>query len=127
MQIAVVSPHRDDAAFSCGALLWALRRSPATITVVNLFTRSVYAPYLPATAAQEEAMVTAVRRAEDDAFLRRLHQEGVDAKRIDLHLFDAPLRLALPVESVVEQPLRTRAHTRRSRGASRSACHVERL
>ena len=44
--VVILSPHREDAAFSTGLLLWAcaLARMPAV--AVNVFTRSEYAPYL---------------------------------------------------------------------------------
>ena len=68
-----LSPHLDDAAFSCGGTLALLARSGWTVTVVTAFTRSVPAPSGFALACQldkglpPDADYMALRRAEDAA------------------------------------------------------------
>ncbi len=99
-----LSPHYDDVCFSLGAMAHSLNRG----TLVNLFTRSVYLAN-PDTAAKARSVdeISALRRAEDDAFAtlcnlrtvelgldepalrgRRPHGEGVDD---DLAQLEQPL------------------------------------
>lgn len=100
--IAVVSPHRNDAAFSLGALLSSLTEHAIAITIVNLFTESAFAPLLPGASLQT---TTRVHRAEDEAFIRHL---GPLCHLHDLGLADAPLRLDIPLEHVTRAPLSPR-------------------
>ena len=45
MKIVVISPHRDDAAFSLGLSIGCWLDAGHAVNVVNCFTRSAYAPY----------------------------------------------------------------------------------
>ncbi|MFB6841918.1 PIG-L deacetylase family protein [Streptomyces sp. NPDC056361] len=102
--VLVLSPHLDDAALSCGALLgWAGRRAP--VTVATLFTEAGPPPYtlaarhyLKRTHADDAAALFAERRAED---LRVLGALGV-----------APLHVGL-VDGLFRRLPRTRAGTQR--------------
>jgi LmbE family N-acetylglucosaminyl deacetylase len=73
-----LSPHLDDAAFSCGGTLAALARAGWEVTVATAFTRSVPNPTGFALACQldkglpPEADYMALRRAEDAAACARL-------------------------------------------------------
>ena len=68
-----LSPHLDDAAFSCGGTLARLARSGWDVTVATVFTRSVPSPGGFALACQldkglpADADYMALRRAEDAA------------------------------------------------------------
>jgi LmbE family N-acetylglucosaminyl deacetylase len=90
--LLVLSPHRDDAAFSLALSLKRWITTGAEIDVLNFFTRSGYAPY-----ACEGADIPAVRASEDARALRALD------KRIRLRslpLLDAPLRLPIDFGSI---------------------------
>ncbi len=73
-----LSPHLDDAAFSCGGTLAALAADGWEVVVATLFTASVPAPAGFALACQTdkglpaEADYMAIRRAEDAEACRRL-------------------------------------------------------
>ena len=73
-----LSPHLDDAAFSCGGTLAALARDGWEVTVVTAFTRSVPDPTGFALACQldkglpPEVDYMALRRAEDAEACARL-------------------------------------------------------
>jgi len=73
-----VSPHLDDAAFSCGGTLAALSAEGWDVVVATLFTASVERPAGFALACQTdkglppEADYMAIRRAEDAEACRRL-------------------------------------------------------
>lgn len=71
-----LSPHRDDAAFSLGALI---ARTPGG-TLVNIFTRSEYVavPLPPADGMARADVVSALRAAEDAAFVARYSLEQRD-------------------------------------------------
>ena len=105
MHVVVLSPHRDDAAFSCGLFLIALLRADSTITIVNVFTVSDYAPYLAEIGSDRIAQVTLERAHEDFRFCEEIIQHAtVDRERvclIDLGLQDAPLRRSMPTEQVL--------------------------
>ncbi len=96
MRVVVLSPHRDDAAFSCGLTLNRLLSLGAEIAIVNICTISSYAPYLTPDDRDRVAEVTDVRRLEDLAFVDLLLQTTVaEAHRIqllDLAWQDLPLR-----------------------------------
>lgn len=101
--MVVLSPHRDDAAFSCGLLLSLCAGRGVPVRIVNVFTRSEYAPYLALDPATEPLdIVSAARREEDLALLRCL---GPACSMDDLDLLDAPVRLGLTVERVLSDPL----------------------
>src|SRR5947209_6634391 len=90
----VVSPHRDDAAFSAGLTIdqWLARGWP--VKIINCYTISEYAPQH---ARLDRAAVMKLRRAEDLAFARHL---GDGVEFVELNLLDAPLRFCCPVEEV---------------------------
>ena len=92
MRVTVLSPHRDDAAFSLALSLRHWSSAGIEIFVLNFFTRSGYAPYV-----SEEADVSAIRARED----RR--SAGTIDRRIQLRslsLLDAPLRLPIDFGSI---------------------------
>lgn len=78
-----LSPHLDDAAFSCGGTLAALASQGWEVVVATLFTASVEAPTGFALACQTDkglppdADYMAIRRAEDAEACRRLGAEPV--------------------------------------------------
>jgi LmbE family N-acetylglucosaminyl deacetylase len=86
--LAVVSPHRDDAALSLAATLDALADRGVAVTVVSCFTHSAWAPRLAGERAPAET-VSRIREQEDAAFLGGL---GRGSRLVSLGLSDAPLR-----------------------------------
>lgn len=86
LHVTVLAPHADDAALSIPVLLWGLAGTGARVTLVTCFTRSQWAP---AAGGGSPEQVTALRRSEDAAYVRRL---GTDARHVPLALLDAPLR-----------------------------------
>ena len=105
--IVVLSPHRDDAAFSTGLLLTRLLRAGTDVHLVNVCTESDYAPYLPEASppgAAQQATVSAIRRTEDERFLETLHH-AAGAGRCTLHdlpWLDSPLRLNIATNRVLD-------------------------
>lgn len=94
MRVAVLSPHRDDAAFSCGLLLSRLVPTKASVTIVNVFTISSYAPHLTQDCSDPVLQVTSARRKEDEAFtglLTKPHDSRA-VELLDLAWRDLPLR-----------------------------------
>lgn len=94
MKIAVVSPHRGDAAFALGLAIEAWLMQGHAVEVVNCFTRSEFAPYSDAGslhANDRMSFVTAVRKREDEAW-RKLYG-AAKLTLTDLNLKDAPIRL----------------------------------
>ena len=103
MDILILSPHRGDAAFSLALSMSAWLLGGHSVTIMNVFTRSVYAPYSDAESVHENdrlSYVSAMRRKEDQAFLRQLP----GAKMIDLNIKDAPLRLHCSADVVCDIP-----------------------
>ncbi len=96
LDLAVLSPHRDDAAFSACHCLSVLSAAGAKITVLNFFTRSAYGPGMTTTDA---GSVSAARRREDRRVLARI-AETIEV--VDGNLVDAPLRLNIPVSAVCD-------------------------
>ncbi len=76
-----LSPHLDDAAFSCGGTLARLARTGWRVVVATLFTRTVPGPQGFALACQldkglgPDVDYMALRRAEDERALRALGAE----------------------------------------------------
>jgi len=93
MRALALSPHLDDAAFSCGGTLARLAREGWEVTVCTAFTRSVPDPAGFALACQldkglpAEADYMAIRRAEDAEACARL-----GARPLWLDLPEAPHR-----------------------------------
>lgn len=87
--ITVLSPHRDDAAFSLLVCMRAWSALPANVTVINFFTESAWAPYAGVT---QPAAVTNIRKREDR---RVLHQTSSSIRVVSQGLLDAPIRLSI--------------------------------
>ena len=93
MKILVLSPHRDDAAFSLGLAIDTWLAAGHKVQVLNFFTQSLYAPYSDAESLHRNdrvSFVSAVRRREDIAWNKML-RDRLEFHDLDLH--DAPLRL----------------------------------
>ena len=88
-KLTILSPHRDDAAFSLFFGLSAWGNLPLSLTVMNFFTVSDYAPQA---AAAGVSAISHLRRREDRRALSRIDRH---IRIVDLALFDAPLRLGL--------------------------------
>ena len=88
--VVVVSPHRDDAAFSCAIALRHLA-GRCRITIANFFTVSAYAPFAHA----GNSAVSQLRLREDQAFA-----DAASAGLRDLHLVDAPERLSISFSEI---------------------------
>ena len=105
MKIAVVSPHRGDAAFALGLSVEAWLEQGHAVEVVSCFTRSEFAPYSDVGSVHANdrvSFVTAVRKREDEAWRKRF---GVAKLTItDLNLKDAPIRLHCPPQEVFGRP-----------------------
>jgi LmbE family N-acetylglucosaminyl deacetylase len=108
LKILILSPHRDDAAFSLSIAITNWLIAHHTVSILNVFTRSRYAPYSDAGFVHENdelSYVSAMRLREDEHFLRRItHDLPKGLKKnlnmIDLNLKDAPIRLRLPLEDL---------------------------
>ena len=107
-ELCVLSPHRDDAVFSLGLALRTWYARGLALSIVTVYTRSIYAPRVlpdhsprPSRPDREGlillANVSALRAQEDHKAFRRI-DAGV--RRHDLHRFDAPVRLSWPSEKV---------------------------
>ncbi|MES2393738.1 MAG: PIG-L family deacetylase [Acidobacteriota bacterium] len=93
MKIVVLSPHRDDAAFSLGLSVAAWVAAGHKVAVVNVCTRSEWAPFSDADSVHENdrmSFVSALRHREDEAWRRRVGNAMI---LVDLNLKDAPLRM----------------------------------
>ena len=93
MKLVVLSPHRDDAAFSLSLSISHWLAMGHTVTLLNVFTRSLYAPYSDAEMKPEDERldyVSALRKREDQKFLAAL---AGSVKMVDLDVVDAPIRL----------------------------------
>ena len=109
-RVAIVSPHRDDAAFSCGLLIAALLCAGAQVTVLNIFTVSSYTVvperFHRLTYDEVVSAVSEQRRREDEDFARKARAAGQGSLHLhDLAWKDAPLRLDIPTHQVVALPL----------------------
>ncbi len=100
MKIAVVSPHREDAAFSLGLAVGSWLEQGHAVEVINCFTRSEHAPYSDADSVHANdrmSFVSALRKREDAAWVK-LYRGKLTLT--DLNLKDAPLRLHCGPEEV---------------------------
>lgn len=86
----MLSPHRDDAAFSC-AIAIRYFSSKTAVTVANLFTVSEHAPFR----RLQTGSVSTLRLIEDQAFSKLAK---VDLR--DLRLVDAPQRLSIELSQI---------------------------
>jgi LmbE family N-acetylglucosaminyl deacetylase len=113
LKILILSPHRDDAAFSLALAIETWLSAGHTVTLLNVFTRSLDAPYSDADFIHENdrlSYVSAMRLREDELFLQRLTQSLSRARkahlrRVDLNLKDAPIRLRIPAEALSDTPV----------------------
>ncbi len=106
LKIVVLSPHRDDAAFSLSLSISHWLAAGHAVTILNVFTRSEYAPYSDAeTRPERERLeyVSALRKREDEAFLAAL---GGGVKMVDLDVVDAPIRLKCDASIVCDMEVR---------------------
>jgi hypothetical protein len=84
-----------------------------TVTLLNVFTRSRYAPYSDAAFVHENdelSYVSAMRLREDELFLRRMKEslpKGLknNLHMLDLNLKDAPIRLRVPIDQLHSTPV----------------------
>jgi hypothetical protein len=108
MKILVLSPHRGDAAFSVAVSMGNWLAAGHVVTILNVFSRSLYAPYSDAEFVHENdrlSYVSAMRRREDERFVQQVVLELPKAAKanlqmVDLNLKDAPLRLRCALEDV---------------------------
>ena len=113
MKILILSPHRDDAAFSLSLAIASWLTARHTVTILNVFTRSRYAPYSDAAFVHENdelSYVSAMRFREDELWVRRINEtlpKGLknNLHLLDLNLKDAPIRLRLPLEQLSDTPV----------------------
>jgi LmbE family N-acetylglucosaminyl deacetylase len=113
LKILVLSPHRDDAAFSISIAITNWLTARHTVTILNVFTRSRYAPYSDADFVHENdriSYVSAMRLREDEHFLRRITQDlpkGLKSNlhMVDLNLKEAPIRLRISLEEISDTPV----------------------
>ncbi|WP_263382575.1 PIG-L deacetylase family protein [Granulicella arctica] len=106
MKIVVVSPHRDDAAFSLTLAIIAWIAEGHSVEVINCFTRSEYAPFSDSDSLHPNdrlSYVTALRAREDHSWQRQL---GPRLRMHDVNLKDAPLRLRCALDEVCTLPVR---------------------
>jgi hypothetical protein len=83
------------------------------VIILNIFTRSRYAPYFDADFVHENdqlSYVSAMRLREDEHFLRRITEtlpKGLKSNlhMVDLNLKDAPIRLRIPLEELSDTPV----------------------
>jgi LmbE family N-acetylglucosaminyl deacetylase len=127
MKIVVVSPHRDDAAFSLGLAIGFWLAQGHAVEVVNVFTRSEFAPYSDAESLHPNdrmSFVSAVLKREEEAWVKLyVGQLGRGKLKLtDLNLKDAPVRLhCLPAEALTRQPEPTEKVTQKLRRALESS------
>ncbi len=110
MKILVLGPHRGDAAFSLAVSMGNWLAAGHRVTILNVFSRSLYAPYSDAEFVHENdrlSYVSAMRRREDEHFLQQMTRDLSKAAKanlqmVDLNLKDAPLRLRCAQEDVCD-------------------------
>lgn len=113
MKILILSPHRNDAAFSLSLAITNWLAAGHTITLLNVFTRSLHAPFSDADFVHQNdrlSYVSAMRQREDELFLQRLTLQiprtaKAHIQLVDLNLKDAPIRLRCPLEEVSDTPV----------------------
>jgi LmbE family N-acetylglucosaminyl deacetylase len=106
VKIVVLSPHRDDAAFSVGlAVSWWLEKGD-TVEVLNCFSRSEYALYSDVHSVHANdrmSFVTALRSREDECW-RKLCGNKLTIS--DLRLKDAPIRFHCSLDEIGQLAIR---------------------
>lgn len=109
----MLSPHRDDAAFSLSLAIGQWLRARHTVTVLNVFTRSRFAPFSDAAFVHENdelSYVSAMRLREDQLWVRRMQEHLAKGLKnhlqlAEVNLKDAPIRLRIPVGEVTSTAL----------------------
>ncbi len=97
----MLSPHRDDAAFSLGLSIATWLEGGHRVEVVNCFTRSEYAPHAEFEFIHSNdrlPRVTALRLREDQSWQKMYRAKA--PRLTDLNLKDAPLRLHVSIDQV---------------------------
>jgi LmbE family N-acetylglucosaminyl deacetylase len=105
VKIAVLSPHRDDAAFSLSLAIESWLKQGHAVQVINCFTRSAFGPFSDAESLHPNdraSYVTAVRLREDETWSRKF---GKRLTLLDLNLKDAPIRLRCSLEELFTLPV----------------------
>jgi LmbE family N-acetylglucosaminyl deacetylase len=99
-ELTLLSPHRDDAAFSLSICLLQWRRVPVRLTILNFFTESAYAPHAVPVSGSS---ISTVRAREDRHAVR-----AIDPRiRVEsAGLIDAPLRLGIEAGRVCDPKAR---------------------
>jgi hypothetical protein len=113
MKILILSPHRGDAAFSLSLAITNWLAARHTVTILNIFTRSLHAPFSDAEFVHVNdrmSYVSAMRLREDELFAQRLTQNlpksaKSNLQMVDLNLKDAPIRLRCPIEELCDRPV----------------------
>jgi LmbE family N-acetylglucosaminyl deacetylase len=113
MKILILSPHRDDAAFSLSLAITHWLNARHTVTILNVFTRSRHAPYSDAAFVHENdelSYVSAMRLREDELWVRRIKEslpKGLknNLHMLDLNLKDAPIRLRISDDALCDTPV----------------------
>jgi len=113
MKILILSPHRDDAAFSLSLAITHWLNARHTVTILNVFTRSRHAPYSDAAFVHENdelSYVSAMRLREDELWVRRIQEslpKGLknNLHMLDLNLKDAPIRLRISDDALCDTPV----------------------
>jgi hypothetical protein len=113
VKILILSPHRDDAAFSLSLAITNWLAAGHTVTILNIFTRSLHAPFSDADFVHENdrlSYVSAMRQREDELFVQRLTEDLPRAAKtrlqlVDLNLKDAPIRLRCPLDELSDTPV----------------------
>lgn len=111
MKIVVISPHRDDVAFSLSLAVAGWLQQGHEVEVVCCFTQTAYAPLAAAAPQGPERVkwISALRQGEDEAWAdailrlsgRPLNNSAKGKLRmVDRTLRDAPLRLGVAIERV---------------------------
>jgi hypothetical protein len=106
VKIAVVSPHRGDAALAVGLALEEWLRQGHSVEVISCFTRSEQVLYSDADSVHPNdrmSFVSALRKREEEAWVK-LYRDLAKGGRLtvtDLNMKDAPKRLRKSVAEVV--------------------------
>lgn len=94
LELTILSPHRDDAAFSLSVALSYWSKLSLKLSVVNFFTVSEYAPHALSTRA---STISAIRTREDHSALSAI-DGGIRVEAFNL--LDAPLRFGIGADAI---------------------------
>jgi len=116
MKVVVISPHRDDVAFSLSLAVAGWIEQGHDVDIACCFTRTAYAPLaheVPAEIHMRIDWVSALRHGEDEGWAGIVRGLGATnphtrckgrLQLVDLNLRDAPLRLGVAVDRVCQTP-----------------------